>query len=746
MFGRIYSSLSSLAKKSISSATPATTRLLKTNEFNNLLKKRTYVFAASTSTTLVKSAPNKSENHSFFQQSKRFTFGNETKNILKLFYAQGNNHRRNYHSSGSRRQETPRNPRDIRPQPPPFWASALATALTIALGFVVFSLLTGGTGAGETEIDWSTFQAKLLLTNEVEKLVVTEGKIVKVYLRGQPQFPAYHFTIGSVKSFERRLYEAQKEMGKPLIEFVPVIYESEKLIWSIMRAVPMLILVGLAFMAIRTQFSRGGSNIFSWGKSTATQVTADMAPKTKFADVAGLNEAKEEIMEFVKFLKSPQKYTALGAKIPKGAMLVGPPGTGKTLLAKATAGEAGVPFFSISGSDFVELFAGVGPARVRDLFAQARQKAPAIIFIDEIDAVGRKRSKSGFNNDERENTLNQMLVEMDGFNTTTGVVVMAGTNRPDVLDPALLRPGRFDRMISIDPPDIKGRIEIFRVHLKSLKLEQPVDYYAERLAQMTPGFVGADIANVCNEAALIAAREGDKHITLLHFDKAVDRVIAGLEKKNRVLSPKEKETVAYHEAGHAVVGWFLKHADPLLKVTIIPRGRALGFAQYTPTERYLYSKDQLLDIMCKTLGGRCAELLTFNRISTGAQDDLEKVTSMAYNQITKWGMSTKIGPIAFPEPDEENPMMSKPYSENTADMIDSEVRNLVDHAKERTLQILTEYREGFERVAKRLLEKEVLYRDDLVELLGPRPFSEKGYKEFIYTDQKNNNGTEEPKA
>lgn len=456
-------------------------------------------------------------------------------------------------------------------------------------------------------------------------------------------------------------------------------------------------------------------------------VGAEQRPKLKFSDVAGLDEAKVEIMEFVSFLKSPQKYKQLGAKIPRGALLVGPPGTGKTLLAKATAGEAQVPFFSISGSDFVEMFVGVGPARVRDLFAQARQKAPCIIFIDEIDAVGRQRSKSGMSNDERENTLNQLLVEMDGFNTTSSVIVLAGTNRADVLDKALMRPGRFDRVISIDPPDKKGRIDIFKVHMKALKLEKTVDEYAERLAILTPGFSGADIANVCNEAALIAARAGKKSVDLPDFESAIERVIGGLERKTRVLAPREKTTIAYHEAGHAVAGWFLEHANPLLKVSIIPRGsNALGYAQYQPKDQYLYSADQLMDQMCLTMGGRCAEALIFNRISSGAQDDLQKITNSAFEQITRYGMSKRIGLVSYTdEGSSDQPAVAKLYSSETAKMIDDEVRELVNSAYQRTYSLLEKHKEGLEVVAKRLLEKEVLHEADLTELLGARPFPAK---------------------
>jgi AFG3 family protein len=489
---------------------------------------------------------------------------------------------------------------------------------------------------------------------------------------------------------------------------------------------PVLLALGVGGYLLTKVRNMGGSSgmgsLFSFGKTNARVQGVKIT--TKFADVAGMDEAKQEIMEFVNFLKKPEKYKKLGAKIPKGALLVGPPGTGKTLLARATAGEAGVPFFSISGSDFIEMFAGVGPSRVRDLFAQARASAPCIIFIDEIDAVGRARSKSGYHNDERENTLNQLLVEMDGFSSSSGVVVLAGTNRPDVLDKALLRPGRFDRQIGIDKPDIKGRRDIFLVHLKALKMKEDHDATAKRLAALTPGFSGADIANVCNEGALIAARHGKKEIEFVDFEAAIERVIAGLEKKNRVLSPDEKKRVAYHEAGHAIAGWYLEHADPLLKVSIIPRGMgALGYAQYQPRDQYLYTVEQLKDRMCMTLGGRVAEQLIFGKISTGARDDLEKVTKIAYSQITMYGMNPRVGLLSFREPDEES-FGDKPYSQATARMIDEEVRKMVGEAYDSTVTLLTEKLPDLEKVAQLLLEKEVIARDDMRTLLGPRPFPE----------------------
>jgi cell division protease FtsH len=471
--------------------------------------------------------------------------------------------------------------------------------------------------------------------------------------------------------------------------------------------------------------SGGGPNIFSIGRSRAQLFDKDTKVNISFKDVAGLEEAKEEVMEIVDFLKNPKKYTDLGGKIPKGALLVGPPGTGKTLLAKAVAGEAGVPFFSLSGSDFVEMFVGVGASRVRDLFKQAKEKAPAIIFIDEIDAIGRARGKNQFqsSNDERENTLNQLLAEMDGFGTDSGVIILAATNRADILDSALMRPGRFDRQISVDRPDIIGREQIFNVHLKPLtKLAGDVDVH--RLAAQTPGFAGAEIANVCNEAALIAARHGKEVVSMKDFQSAIDRVIGGLEKKNKIISPEEKKIVAYHEAGHAIAGWFLEYADPLLKVSIVPRGvAALGYAQYLPKEQYLYRTEQLMDSMCMTLGGRVAEQIFFGKISTGAQNDLERITKLAYSMITIYGMSSKVGNVSFNDPTGEYGYQ-RPYSEQTAQLIDQEVRELIDTAYNRTVQLLTEKKAEVEAIALELLDKEIIFKSDLDRIIGKRPFDE----------------------
>ncbi|KAJ7523659.1 hypothetical protein O6H91_18G057500 [Diphasiastrum complanatum] len=609
------------------------------------------------------------------------------------------------------------------------------------------------------EISFQEFKNKLLEPGHVDRIEVANKTVAKVYVRDKPpaekeefhevdsELPAtttnnspshfrYYFNIGSVESFERKLEEAQSALGVDHHDQIPVTYVSE-LSWQqeLLRLAPTLLLIGgYIFFARRMQGGfgvgggtggLGGRGIFNVGKAQVTKLNKNAKDKVMFKDVAGCDEAKQEIMEFVHFLKNPKKYQDLGAKIPKGALLVGPPGTGKTLLAKATAGEADVPFLSISGSDFMEMFVGVGPSRVRDLFAQARQAAPSIVFIDEIDAIGRARGRGGFaggGNDERESTLNQLLVEMDGFGTTAGVVVLAGTNRPDILDKALLRPGRFDRQVSIDKPDIKGREQIFRIYLQKLKLDHAVTYYSQRMAALTPGFAGADIANVCNEAALMAARNDKTEITMEHFESAVDRIIGGLEKKNRVISKEERRTVAYHEAGHAVAGWFLEHAEPLLKVTIVPRGTAaLGFAQYVPNENLLMTKEQLFDVTCMSLGGRASEQVLIGKISTGAQNDLEKVTKLTYAQVGVYGFSEKVGLLSFPQRD-DGLEMTKPYSNETGALIDREVRELVDKAYKYTISLIEKHRDGVEKIAQQLLAKEVLHQEDLINILGERPF------------------------
>ncbi|XP_048541697.1 ATP-dependent zinc metalloprotease FTSH 8, mitochondrial [Triticum urartu] len=626
----------------------------------------------------------------------------------------------------------------------------------LLLGLMFSSL--SSSSSDQKEISFQEFKNKLLEPGLVDRIVVSNKSVAKVYVRTTPQTNGqsqntdtqittvdvpgrqapskykYFFNIGSVESFEEKLEEAQENLGIDSHDYVPVTYVAE-VNWfqEVMRFAPTAFLVGLLyFMGKRMQsgFNIGGGpgkgsrGIFNIGKATVTKMDKNSKNKVFFKDVAGCDEAKQEIMEFVHFLKNPKKYEELGAKIPKGALLVGPPGTGKTLLAKATAGESGVPFMSISGSDFMEMFVGVGPSRVRNLFQEARQCAPSIVFIDEIDAIGRARGRGGFSgsNDERESTLNQLLVEMDGFGTTAGVVVLAGTNRPDILDKALLRPGRFDRQITIDKPDIKGRDQIFRIYLTKLKLDNDPTYFSQRLAALTPGFAGADIANVCNEAALIAARTDETQITMQHFESAIDRIIGGLEKRNKVISKLERRTVAYHEAGHAVAGWFLEHAEPLLKVTIVPRGTAaLGFAQYVPNENLLMTKEQLFDMTCMTLGGRAAEEVLIGRISTGAQNDLEKVTKMTYAQVAVYGFSDKVGLLSFPQRG-DGFEMNKPYSNQTASIIDTEVREWVAKAYKRTVELLTEKKEQVALIAELLLEKEVLHQDDLTRVLGDRPF------------------------
>ncbi|KAI7898743.1 peptidase family M41-domain-containing protein [Cokeromyces recurvatus] len=586
------------------------------------------------------------------------------------------------------------------------------------------------------ELTWQAFRTNLLDKGLVDKLEVVNRNRVRVYLRheanslGVSPRMSYYFSIGSVDAFERNLDKAQNELGIPLNERIPIAYHDEvSITQTLLHFTPTLLLIGMIYYITKKgPAGIGGSQngIFGIGKSRAKMFNQENKVKITFKDVAGADEAKVEIMEFVNFLKNPTIYEKLGATIPKGAILSGPPGTGKTLLAKATAGEAGVPFFSVSGSEFIEMFVGVGPSRVRDLFATAKKNSPCIIFVDEIDAIGKARGKGGQmgGNDERESTLNQLLVEMDGFDSNQHVVVLAGTNRPDVLDPALLRPGRFDRHITIDRPDISGRAQIFEVHLKPIKTTIDKKTLAHKLAALTPGFAGADIHNVCNEAALIAARRVKAEVEEVDFEDAIERVIAGLEKKSRVLSPEEKKTVAYHEAGHAVAGWFLEHADPLLKVSIIPRGSAaLGYAQYLPKDQYLYSKKQLLDRMCMTLGGRVSEHIFFDTITTGAQDDLQKVTKIAYAQVTAYGMNEKVGPISFTDPSGEQ-KFQKPFSEETGTIIDTEARKLVNEAFTRTLKLLTEKKNDIEKIAKLLLEKEVLTREDMERLLGKRPFKE----------------------
>ncbi len=548
--------------------------------------------------------------------------------------------------------------------------------------------------------------------------------------------PHCHLALVSADDFEQHLSSLNKELD-PDHRIDYKVENSTGVVNNVLNwGMLLLLFVGFYFLMRRISAGGPGGQIFSIGKSRAALFDAENKVNITFDNVAGLEEAKEEIKEIVDFLKTPGKFTKLGGKIPKGVLLVGPPGTGKTLLAKAVAGEAGVPFFSLSGSDFVEMFVGVGAARVRDLFKQAKEKAPCIVFIDEIDAIGRSRGKGQMPgaNDERENTLNSLLVEMDGFATDSGVIIMAATNRPDVLDSALLRPGRFDRQISVDKPDIIGREAIFKVHMAPLKLAPSVD--AKRIAAQTPGFAGAEIANVCNEAALIAARKNKEEVDMQDFQDAIDRVIGGLEKKNKLISPEEKQIVAYHEAGHAVAGWFFEHADPLVKVSIVPRGvAALGYAQYLPKEQFLYTTEQLIDQMCMALGGRAAEDLTFNRISTGALSDLERITKMAYGMVTMYGMNEKLGNISYYDSKASDYSFNKPYSEATAKTIDEEVRKLIEECYQRTRAMLTSKADKLEALAQELLKREILFQSDLETLLGPRP-SNKETNLQAYLNQK----------
>ncbi|MDP2436619.1 MAG: ATP-dependent zinc metalloprotease FtsH, partial [archaeon] len=532
--------------------------------------------------------------------------------------------------------------------------------------------------------------------------------------------------IGSLASFERKLSAAQNDLGVPVTERVPVSFTKDsdsRLAISLSHS---LVFVAAILIMLRGLSKAGGPGILRQLSDSKFKEVHPQTVKTRFADVAGCDEAKLEITEFVEFLKNPDKFKELGARIPKGALLVGPPGTGKTLLAKATAGEAGVPFFSVSGSDFVEMFAGLGARRVRALFQKARQKAPTIIFIDEIDAIGRKRDTRGHRpggHDERENTLNQLLVEMDGFSAGENVIVLAATNREDILDHALLRPGRFDRKVHVGLPEIKGRRDILLVHMKGLAIAGELEEWARKLATLTPGMSGAELANICNEAALIAAREHLTTIGLRHFEAAIERVIAGLEKKTRLMSPIEKKTVAYHEAGHAIVGWFLQFADPLLKVSIVPRGNALGYAQLQGRDKNLLHEQEILDKVCMALGGRAAEELTFGEITNGASDDLSRVTQMAYRCITHWGFNPAVGHLSFPEM--ESYQVERPYSEHTSRVIDLQVREYVDNAYQRTKGLLRERSHELETIAQMLLEREVISRQDMEEALGKRPWNQK---------------------
>lgn len=614
----------------------------------------------------------------------------------------------------------------------------------IAVIFIIVQFYLSNS-KGPIETTWSEVKSTMLANNDIDKIVVVNDKVANVYIKKdkldnfKQQFdahftkpadegPHFKFNIGSVESFERNLSEAQKGSSN---EILPEYKEERNWGGEFLWTVGPFVLIILLWWWIFRRMSRGtggggAGGIFNVGKSQAKIFDKDQKVTTSFKDVAGLAEAKQEVEEIVDFLKSPEKFTRLGGKIPKGALLVGPPGTGKTLLAKAVAGEANVPFFSMSGSDFVEMFVGVGASRVRDLFKQAKEKAPCIVFIDEIDAIGRARGKNPNmgSNDERENTLNQLLTEMDGFDTNTGVIILAATNRADILDRALMRAGRFDRQIHVELPDLNERAEIFNVHLRPLKLSK--DLKVDFLAKQTPGFSGADIANVCNEAALIAARKNHDSVDKQDFLDAVDRIVGGLEKKNKIISQEEKKTIAYHEAGHATISWILEYAHPLVKVTIVPRGKALGAAWYLPEERSITTKEQLLDEMCSALGGRAAEQLTFNKISSGAQNDLEKITKQAYAMVSIFGMSEKVGNVSFYDSTGQSDYsFTKPYSEKTAELIDDEVKIIIDSQYKRALKVLKENTDGHSKLAELLLQREVIFSEDLEAIFGKRPWDTK---------------------
>jgi cell division protease FtsH len=626
------------------------------------------------------------------------------------------------------------------------WIYIILFAVLIAFTFIDF-------GGSTKEISRDKFEKEMLANRDVEKIVIVNKERVDVYIKadklksdrykdatkssplnfGAKTGPQYTFVIGDVETFERQLSEAQDSV-KPA-DKISTQYKTERNYWGeiLSWVLPIALLVGLWYFIFKRMSGggAGGNQIFNIGKSKAQVFDKERRVKVNFNDVAGLEEAKIEIMEIVDFLKNSEKYTELGGKIPKGALLVGPPGTGKTLLAKAVAGEANVPFFSMSGSDFVEMFVGVGASRVRDLFKQAKSKAPCIIFIDEIDAIGRARGRNpNFgSNDERENTLNQLLTEMDGFDTNGGVIILAATNRADILDKALMRAGRFDRQIHLELPDIIEREAIFRVHSKPLKMS--ADVQTDFLAKQTPGFSGADIANVCNEAALIAARKNKKIIERQDFLDAVDRIVGGLEKKSKIISPSEKKTIAYHEAGHATVSWLLEYANPLLKVTIIPRGKALGAAWYLPEERAITTKEQLLDEMCSTLGGRASEAISFGKVSTGALNDLERVTKQAFAMVGYFGMSDNVGNLSYYDSSGNSEMgFTKPYSEKTAELLDSEIKAIVEEQYQRAISVLKENVAGLNSLAETLLEKEVIFSDDLEKIFGKRIGENKSLSDF----------------
>ncbi len=618
----------------------------------------------------------------------------------------------------------------------PWWIYVGLIAIFFALNY-----FSGSSFQDAAKITSSKFN-EYLEKGQIEKVVVynkTEGeayltkealkdkahaKVAKDMLGNPSKGPQYSFDIGNDEVFQNKIEKAKLEGKLKDYDFKPKSNWTELLI----SLLPIIVIIGLWILIMRRMSGGGaggaGGQIFNIGKSRAKLFDEKTDVKITFKDVAGLEGAKEEVQEIVEFLKNPEKYTSLGGKIPKGALLVGPPGTGKTLLAKAVAGEAKVPFFSLSGSDFVEMFVGVGASRVRDLFKQAKDKSPSIIFIDEIDAVGRARGKNNFSgsNDERENTLNQLLTEMDGFGTNTHVIVLAATNRADVLDKALMRAGRFDRQIYVDLPDIRERKEIFEVHLKPLKKVDDLDI--DFLAKQTPGFSGADIANVCNEAALIAARNNKTAVDKQDFLDAVDRIVGGLEKKNKIVTTDEKRAIAVHEAGHATVSWMLEHAAPLVKVTIVPRGQSLGAAWYLPEERLIVRPEQMLDEMCATMGGRAAEKVMFNKISTGALSDLEKVTKQARAMVTIYGLNDKLGNVTYYDSSGQSEYnFSKPYSEETAQTIDKEISNLIETEYRRAIKILEDNKDKLEQLANILIEKEVIFKDDLEAIFGKRPFN-----------------------
>lgn len=643
-----------------------------------------------------------------------------------------------------------------KPKVSPYWIYGLIIA-----AFFAIQLFTGGFGGEDTKNTTPNQFFTFLKDGDVSKVEIVNSRIAKVYLtkealkkdihkKAKPTnifptmspLPNYKFEFGDLKLFQEKIGEVIKDNN---LQKTEVTFETEHNVWGdfILGLLPFILIIGVWIFIMR-RMSGGagggaGGQIFNIGKSKAKLFDENTDVKTSFRDVAGLEGAKEEVQEIVDFLKTPEKYTALGGKIPKGALLVGPPGTGKTLLAKAVAGEAKVPFFSLSGSDFVEMFVGVGASRVRDLFKQAKEKSPSIIFIDEIDAIGRARGKNAMSgsNDERENTLNQLLTEMDGFGTNTNVIVLAATNRADILDKALMRAGRFDRQIFVDLPDILERKEIFEVHLRPIKKGEDLDI--DFLARQTPGFSGADIANVCNEAALIAARKGNKAVHKQDFLDAVDRIIGGLEKKNKIITPDEKRAVAFHEAGHATISWILEHAAPLVKVTIVPRGRSLGAAWYLPEERLIVRPEQMLDEMCAALGGRAAEKVIFDQISTGALSDLEKVTKQARAMVTIYGLSEKVGNLTYYDSSGQSEYgFTKPYSERTAELIDKEISDIIEEQYQRALKLLEEHKDKLTQLAEVLLEKEVIFKDNLEKIFGKRPFDKEELPLVTPTDTQEN--------